>query len=233
MNVADSTGVCYRLNMSDTGDAFDETPGDGDAAAPVAYECPACGEIVQAMAGPVARLVDCTACGKPFVIPSEEGTTDLPDEIEPSEEEKAGRAAAELNGLRMRHIVVTRRTAIRSRTYNSVGVVSCLMAAIKLALMTAAEVRYVGWQSRQISFVLFAIIALVGVVFFFRRAAYWNRESRAPLFGTGVCAKCGYDVRATTDLCPECGTPVPADHAPPDFSTLSNGSQHARNLENL
>jgi len=216
--------------MPENGETFNEPSSAGD---PTAYECPACAQVVHATPGPVARLLECSNCGAHIVIPNEEGETDLAEELGPSEEEKATRAAGELNSLRMRHIIVQRRTAIRSRTYNIVGACGCLMGAIKLVIMARADVRTIGWHWEQIADILIAAVALYGVIFFAKRAAHWNRESRAPIFDAGKCPKCGYDLRATKEVCPECGTPVPADHAVPDFSTLSDGSQYAKNLEKL
>ncbi len=46
-------------------------------------------------------------------------------------------------------------------------------------------------------------------------AAMWgcglNARFRA---SRGQCAKCGYDLRGTSEFCPECGVPVPSGHQP-------------------
>jgi hypothetical protein len=194
--------------MSDNGDAPHETPPDVSPDGMIAYECPSCGQTLQAVAGNVPRLVDCPDCEERFLIPAEDGSTDLPEE-EVSEENQSNHTAGELDSLRMRHMIVTRRTAIRSRTYHLVAAIGCIMAAIQLIIMTVTEVRHIGWHLRQAAFVAVAVGTFYGAVHFSRRAAYWSRESRVP-FGPG-----------------DEGLP------PPDFSTLSDGSQHARDLERM
>lgn len=50
---------------------------------------------------------------------------------------------------------------------------------------------------------LFFPIAMGGVVLYAK-----NKEEEAP---TTICRVCGYDLRATPERCPECGTPVKHD----------------------
>lgn len=192
--------------MPEHGDGY-ETPPDGFEIAPVVYTCPGCGETVQAIPAETPRMLTCPACEERFVIAAIDGSTEFPEPPQPTEQEWDDRAAAELDSLRMRHLIVTRRTAMRSRTYNILGVAACLMGAAKLGIMTVSEVRVVGWHLRQVSFVLFGLAALMAVGFFWRRAQYWAEQSR--------------------------GAKMADPETPPDFSALSDGSQHAKNLENL
>jgi DNA-directed RNA polymerase subunit RPC12/RpoP len=192
--------------MSDVGDAF-ETPPDGFPITPIAYECPSCGQTVHAIPGPIARLLECPDCEERFLIPAQDGSTDLPEETGPSDAQNDERDLSELDSLRMRHMVVTRRTAMRSRTYNLLGAAACLMGAIKLGIETVKEFRATGFHVHQVAAVLVALIALFAVRFFLKRAAHWARQSQ--------------------------GSKIPDPETPPDFTPLSDGSQHARNLEDL
>jgi hypothetical protein len=171
------------------------------------FECPHCGETVAETPGAMARLVDCPVCEERFLIPSADGSREVPERSGESDEEKAEAMQGELDGLRMRHLVVVRRAAMRSRTYCIVGAGGCAMGAVKLSLMARAEVRAVGWHARQGVLVVLAVLGLVGVRYLLRRAAHWARESR--------------------------GVKMPEPETAPDFAPLSDGSQHARNLEEM
>jgi hypothetical protein len=42
-----------------------------------------------------------------------------------------------------------------------------------------------------------------------RRIERWRNRRRAALLRRGLCLKCGYDLRASGERCPECGAPRP------------------------
>jgi hypothetical protein len=55
---------------------------------------------------------------------------------------------------------------------------------------------------------LFAIVITAGL--FATSLALSRKETRAEArMNMGLCPKCGYDLRASNDRCPECGTPIP------------------------
>ncbi len=113
----------------------------------------------------------------------------------------------ELSALRIRHIAALRRGAYRERSHCVIGAVVLLVGAMKLVLMTVQSVRAWGWHLLPIGFAVAAVVALMIAWWLIGRVKALTAELKRPLL---------------TD-------PV----EPPDFSTLSDGSQHARHLEEM
>jgi len=194
--------------------------------------CPACDQTMEVTLEEVARMMVCPACGSEFIVPAIDGTMEIIDEAEAYRRAHAKTQEQELNGFRMRQIVANKRGAIRSQTYCIVGACLGALGAAKLVQMTIYYVKPLGWRAQPVGYVLFAAALLVGSLWCLRRAAYWNAESKLNPFA-GRCAKCGHDLADSPEECAECGEPVEANTANPDFSGLSDGSHFARDLEEM
>jgi hypothetical protein len=71
-----------------------------------------------------------------------------------------------------------------------------------------------GWRLTLPHWAVAAPLAVLPVVWLVLR---WRSRRRHRV---GCCQKCGYDLRATPDRCPECGTPAPvAVHTPARMAT--------------
>jgi hypothetical protein len=111
----------------------------------------------------------------------------------------------ELDGLRIRQVSALRRGAYRARSIAIIVAAACLVAAVQLAVEAFTGV----WPTyRAISGAL-AVFAFFAAVHFARRVAALQREIRTP-------------------------PPMPPEPpGGPDFTTLSDGSQQWKNLEDV
>ena len=113
----------------------------------------------------------------------------------------------ELDGLRIRQFAAGRRAAYRARSYAVIATTVCVVAAGQLAWYALDHTRHVGLDVWPFAYGLGALLALLGGVFFARKTLDLHRETRRP--------------------------PPKPPEADPDFSILSDGSQHWRNLEEM
>ncbi len=95
----------------------------------------------------------------------------------------------------------------RLRSCFVIAAVACIVVAIQLAWMIFQRARAGVWDKRAIGYILFVVLALIATRYFIRRATAAHREA----------------VQSRID----------APTSPPDFSTLGDGSQRWKNLENI
>jgi hypothetical protein len=172
-------------------------------------DCPECGQPIPAPAD--EPIHQCSHCGAQFFRP--ETTTEEEATEGPSQESPEPRHEKELDGLRIRQISALRRATFRTRSYYFIAAAACLVTAIQLAIMIyhrAAETRLRMPPSAAVIFagyILFLLASLCGVFYFERKIVELTHELRKSLIETPL------DV--------------------PDFSPLSDGSHHVKNLKDL
>jgi hypothetical protein len=114
----------------------------------------------------------------------------------------------QLDASRIQKIAKLRRGAIRSRSYCIIGVVFCVVGAIELIYTAIRSYRLgVAGMGTVAAYFPAGAALLAAAVFCGRFAVRFHREARLPKPSQ-----------------PE---------APPDFSQLSDGTQRARNLEQI
>jgi hypothetical protein len=138
-----------------------------------------------------------------WVVVDDEGRDEMYESIARSSREDGDH----LDALRVRQLSAVRRGAYRTRSYCVIGLGVCAVAAVQLVVMAVRHVRAAGWEWRPVGYLCGVAAAMMAAAFLSRQVAELTRELRRPALAE-----------------PE---------APPDLSTLSDGSQHWKNLENM
>lgn len=112
----------------------------------------------------------------------------------------------ELNALRIQQRSTLRRAVYRSRSYAIIAAIVCVVAAVQVGQFAYRAIR-ANSATWAVAYLFAMIGGAVGAVYFYRRALALHQETKRP----------------------ELSVP---DH-PPDFSTLSDGSQRWENLHDV
>src|SRR5581483_1446510 len=117
----------------------------------------------------------------------------------PEHERMQSQREAELDGARIQQVARSRRAAIRARSYCLIALLACVVTAIQLLITAALHLRG-GWYVRGAMY--FATAAALAV-------AGWHFLQKMGELGKEAAAH-----------------PLPDPKTPPDFTALSDGSQH-------
>jgi hypothetical protein len=115
--------------------------------------------------------------------------------------------ATQFDSLRIRQTIALRRALHRARAYSVIASIACAAVAAQCAYLAWQQVRAGNLGIRVMALLIVMTGATAGVMWFARRAAALKREAARSHLAEPEVA--------------------------PDFSTLSDGSQRSRNLEQL
>jgi hypothetical protein len=140
--------------------------------------------------------------------PAEDHKDEAADEAVDDRDGHADRAD-ELDATRIHQFAALKKAAIRARSYALIGAVLAAVSAVKLVLLVIERVRAAGWGLMTIAYALLVCVTGMLAVHFVRRAVALHREASAP-------------------------APLPpVPPGGPDISTLSDGSQRWKNLDEI
>jgi hypothetical protein len=130
------------------------------------------------------------------------------DDQPPDDTEAKTAAEAELDGLKIRQFTALRRGAIRQRSWSLIAAALCVIGALQLIINAIQLTRHErSWGLWQTLYILIAPIAVYVALYFLKKARALKREIE--------------------------NSNLQQPEAPPDFSTLSDGSERWKNLEDI
>jgi DNA-directed RNA polymerase subunit RPC12/RpoP len=173
---------------------------------PTRFRCPSCEEEVEVSPESAGQLVRCPYCNAEFFASHEQSHLPVVDDT-PLAVTEPDRESA-FDKLRIENYTALRMGAIRARSWWLIGL--CLSGVVVLDMLGKSVIYVWVFHHWGIDPTLRIIAAAASAVFArhaYHRAAEFKRE---------------IDHSA-----------IPEPAAPPDFSTLQNGSEQWKNLENI
>jgi hypothetical protein len=166
--------------------------------------CPNCGQPVTSSD---AQFNDrlCLSCWQELSTAPEDPADGAPIIVDDEVPEAVDQPdEADLSGMRIRQVSALRRGAYRTRSWLLIGAIACGAGAAQLIFLAVRAHRN-GHGTVLTGDLLVAFVALLAAPYFLRRAMQVNREIRQ--------------------------SAIEEPSTPPDFSTLSDGSQRWTNLQ--
>jgi DNA-directed RNA polymerase subunit RPC12/RpoP len=174
----------------------------------ILYTCPHCEQPVEAEPEHADEPLVCPHCGAEFVV--EPVDVDPPphgyaaDDAESSPD----RDRELLNNLRIRQISLEKRALLRQRSIRVAGGFACILLAAQLLWIAIRDLRAEGVTLQPIVFIVATGVLGIGAIVLFRSARRLRQQ---------------FEQKAPQDQ----------ELPPPDFTNLSDGSQHWKNLEEI